>query len=88
MRIQLGQRKNNPRDKDDLELPRELIISEDLKKSFSDGIELTILRELTDNWFEMYGKLKQFLIDRSDNDDKEVHKYCKSLGDFYEYNYR
>ena len=71
LRIQLGQRKKPTRDRKGLELPKEIVISEELKNSFADSIEVTLIKELTEDWFEMYGLLKQFLIDNEGNQPKE-----------------
>ena len=81
LRIELGQRKKSTRDNKGLELPKEIVISEELKSNFAKGIEITLIKKLTDDWFEIYGILKQFLIDNNGrlpvkDDDEKLFNWC------------
>ena len=60
LRIELGERKKSTRDPKGLELPKEIIISEELKETFADAIDIVLIKELTDDWFERFGELKSF----------------------------
>ena len=71
LRIELGQRKKSTRDNKGLELPKEIVISEDLKNTFAEDIEITLIQGLTEDWYETYGTLKQFL---HDNDGRQPER--------------
>ena len=77
LRIEIGKRKKTTRDRKGLELPKEIIISEELGNTFADSIEVMIARNTTDNWFEKYGELLEYV---HQNKHAKVPQKDKNLG--------
>ncbi len=62
LRIEIGRRKIPSRRRTGLELPREIIISERLKNIFTESIKTHLIENVSEDWFENYGELKEYLL--------------------------
>ena len=67
LRIEIGRRKIPGKPRQGLELPKEIIISDRLKNIFSDSIKTFLIENVSENWYENYGELKEYLLNNDNN---------------------